>query len=155
MGVATTTIVSEPVQTLQKAVPEASEATETTPVEPEKVLEIPVPREDTTSNHSDLPGSDGQRTATAANAFAGLSQFMEETVTPVEKPLKRIVKSSSQETTEENRDREATEAVIAVKQHMLQVLTEPPYPSPPTPEPMETSKFRSMAERWIHQVKSQ
>jgi intracellular multiplication protein IcmO len=162
MGVATTpavgpadvgTTVIESVQaTTQKAAPET---TETAFAEPEKAMEAPGPREDTVPNHSDVPNSDGQRMATAASAFAGLSQFMEETVVQVEKPLKKIVKGSSQETTEENRDREATEAVTAVKQHMLQVLTEPPYPSPPTPEPMETSKFRSMAERWIHQVKSQ
>ncbi|MHB1642143.1 MAG: hypothetical protein ACYCS8_05730, partial [Acidithiobacillus sp.] len=95
------------------------------------------------------------RTQMAASAFSGLSQFVEEAVACSEKPLENIVKASSEKTSEPEKTAEAREAVQVTKSHMLNVLTDPPYPSPPTPEPMETSKFRSMAERWIKQVKDQ
>lgn len=101
-----------------------------------------------------LPGT-MDRTQMAASAFSGLSQFVEEAVACSEKPLEDIVKASSQKTSEAEKTTEAQEAVQVVKNHVLHVLTDPPYPSPPTPEPMETSKFRSMAERWIKQVKDQ
>ncbi|MHB1631163.1 MAG: type IV secretory system conjugative DNA transfer family protein [Acidithiobacillus sp.] len=95
------------------------------------------------------------RTQMAANAFSGLSQFVEEAVAGSERPLENVVKASSEKASEPEKSAEAREAVQVVKGHMLHVLTDPPYPSPPTPEPMETSKFRSMAERWIKQVKDQ
>jgi hypothetical protein len=106
-----------------------------------------LPETETLPGHTD-------RTQMAANAFSGLSQFVEEVVGS-EKRLENIVKASSELSSDSEKAVEAREAVQTVKGHMLNVLTDPPYPSPPTPEPMETSKFRSMAERWIKQVKEQ
>ena len=111
--------------------------------------------QDVAHKEGETPSPAASRTQTAASVFSGLSQFIEESVGPSERPLTEIVKASSQKTSEPERAAEAAEAVQVVKDHMLHVLTDPPYPSPPTPEPIETSKFRSMAERWIQQVKDQ
>jgi intracellular multiplication protein IcmO len=107
-------------------------------------------------SHTDSGDGIGEdRTKMAVAAFSGLSEFVEETVSRSEKPLEEIVKATSNKSTESEKHTEAREAVQVVKNHMLHVLTDPPYPSPPTPEPMEASKFRSMAERWIKQVRDQ
>lgn len=95
------------------------------------------------------------RAQMAARDFSELSRFVEESLAESEGSLRKVVESSSQKETDEERKDESREAVRAVKDHMIHVLTEPPYPSPPTPEPIEASRFRNMAERWIRQVKEE
>jgi len=113
------------------------------------------PKERDASHTGSGDGAGEDRTQMAVAAFSGLSEFVEETVSRSEKPLEEIVKATSNKTTEPEKRAEAKEAVQAVKNHVLHVLTDPPYPSPPIPEPIEASKFRSMAERWIKQVRNQ
>ncbi len=107
--------------------------------------------DDPMTAHTDL----SSRTERAARDFSALSQFVEESLSESQESLRKVVETQSQKTTEAEKRAESSEAVRVVKDHMIQVLTDPPYPSPPTPELMETSKFRSMAERWIRQVKDQ
>ncbi|MDA8378561.1 MAG: type IV secretion system DNA-binding domain-containing protein [Planctomycetia bacterium] len=102
-----------------------------------------------------LPPASMDRARMAAHDFSGLSQFVEESLSASEKPLRGVVEASSQKETESEKKAESQEAVRVVKDHMIHVLTEPPYPSPPIPEPIEASRFRNMAERWIKQVKDQ
>ncbi len=102
-----------------------------------------------------LPPASMDRARMAAHDFSGLSQFVEESLSVSEKPLRGVVEASSQKETEAEKKAESQEAVRVVKDHMIHVLTEPPYPSPPIPEPIEASRFRNMAERWIKQVKDQ
>lgn len=102
-----------------------------------------------------LPPAFMDRARMAAHDFSGLSQFVEESLSASEKPLREVVEASSQKETESEKKAESQEAVRVVKDHMIHVLTEPPYPSPPIPEPIEASRFRNMAERWIKQVKDQ
>lgn len=102
----------------------------------------------------DIPVGKGKRWIDDSSfAFKQVAEFVEETVSESESVITKIAESTSSEPTEEARKKESQLVFKSTKDHVMNVLTDPEYPSPPTPEPIDKSKFRDMAEKWIKQVK--